>query len=148
MTTLYIVRGIPGSGKSTYARLLNTQRIIHDKPQMAHYEADQFFDGPDGYQFDPRLLRVAHAWCFGNVVKALREGQDTIVSNTFTRLSEMVKYLEINDLVDDVQIKIVELKTQYGNVHNVPEDKLKQMAERWEEIPEDMGFDVITIEAE
>ncbi len=46
--TLTLVRGLPGSGKSTYAKTLNAVLV----------EADQFFiDSNDTYQFDPALIK-------------------------------------------------------------------------------------------
>ncbi len=52
--TLYIVRGIPGSGKSTFAKTLGGQ----------HYEADMFFIDENGvYNFDFTKIKDAHQWC-------------------------------------------------------------------------------------
>ena len=129
MTKLVIVRGLPGSGKSTYARSL----------QMAHYEADQFFELDWGeYKFDIKLIGPAHDWCYGNVVRALRTGHDTVVSNTFTQLWELDKYLAIPLLLDNVKVEVVEMKTQYESVHGIPEASFKRMADRWEELDTDL----------
>ena len=141
MPKLILIRGLPGSGKSTYARSIDA----------IHYEADQFFltGTNDEYKFDAKLIKVAHEWCFANTVRALRNGHDVVVSNTFTQLWELNRYLEIPRTLTDVKVKIVEMKTQYGNIHNVPEDKLAQMAERWEEISdacvEVSGFNITKI---
>lgn len=127
MAKLTLIRGLPGSGKSTYAQ----------KMLVPHYEADQFFLMADGkYVFDAKLLKVAHEWCFASAVRALRQGHDVVVSNTFTQLWELNKYLELRQVIPDLDIEIIEMKTQYGNIHDVPEDKLKQMADRWEDISE------------
>lgn len=132
MTKLVLVRGLPGSGKSTYAR----------STKMLHFEADQFFEDMKGnYSYDIKLIAVAHDWCFSNAVKALRCGYDVVVSNTFTKLWELDRYLGVPLLLPNVEIEIVEMKTQYQNVHGVPEDKLKQMAARWEDFSEsDINF--------
>lgn len=140
MAKLTLVRGLPGSGKSTYARSLG----------VAHYEADQFFELDWGeYKFDSKLIKIAHEWCFANVVRALRMGHDVVVSNTFTQLWEMNRYLEIPRLVDGVEIEVVEMKTQYENIHNVPEDTLAKMAARWEDVAqaciEQQGLNIKTI---
>ena len=55
---LYIVRGIPGSGKSTFAKTLGGQ----------HYESDMFFINENGeYNFDVTKIKDAHQWCQGMV---------------------------------------------------------------------------------
>lgn len=130
MAKLTLIRGLPGSGKSTYARLVLRADV--------HYEADQFFlvGSNDDYVFDASLIKIAHEWCFSNTVRALRRGHDVVVSNTFTQLWELNKYLELLRLIPDLEVEIVEMKTQYGTIHNVPEDTLKKMAERWEDISE------------
>lgn len=130
MTKLILVRGLPGSGKSTYARELERSNL-----NLIHLEADEFFvDLDDEYKFDIKLLGAAHEWCYGVTVRALRAGHDVAVSNTFTRLWELEKYLAIPTLLPDVTLEIVEMKTQYGSVHDVPAEKIKQMTERWQEI--------------
>jgi tRNA uridine 5-carbamoylmethylation protein Kti12 len=51
---LYIVRGIPGSGKTTFAKSLN----------CPVFEADMFFVNSQGiYNFDYTKIKDAHAWC-------------------------------------------------------------------------------------
>jgi adenylate kinase family enzyme len=141
MAKLTLIRGLPGSGKSTYAKTLD----------CIHYEADQFFELDWGdYVFDPKLIKVAHEWCFAKTIRALRRGHDVAVSNTFTQLWEINRYLEIPRTLSDVEVEIVEMKTQYENIHGVPEDKLVQMAARWEDISqacvEVFGFNVRVIE--
>lgn len=140
MAHLTIVRGLPGSGKSTYA-----QRV-----HSLHFEADQFFEDSKGnYKYDIKLIGVAHDWCYSNTVKALRYNIDCVVSNTFTKMWELERYLAIPTLLDNVSLSVVEMKTQFENVHGVPEDKLALMASRWEEIPQewiDDGLQVTRIE--
>jgi hypothetical protein len=133
MPKLTIVRGLPGSGKSTY---VNDVILFGEH----HYEADMFFKSTiDGmYTFEPNFLSIAHDWCYSSVVKALKDGYNVYVSNTFTKMWEMEKYLAIPTLVPDVTVDIVTMKTQYENVHGVPEEKFKQMAARWEELSEEL----------
>ena len=135
MPQLVIVRGLPGSGKSTYAKTLN----------MVHFEADRFFEKDGVYNFDAKLLAAAHRWCFNNVIETLKSGHDCVVSNTFTKIWEMGNYVTTAKILGDVKIRVVEMHTQYDNVHNVPVDIQKQMAERWQPIPShwlDEGIEV------
>lgn len=131
MAELIIVRGLPGSGKSTYAA-----NLIADRENTRHYEADMFFNRWPSYKFEPRLISAAHDWCYSNVVRALWLGEDVVVSNTFTQMWEMDRYFGIPSIVDDVTVRVVEVRTQFQNIHGVPEEKLKQMAARWQSIPE------------
>ena len=142
MANLTIIRGLPGSGKSTYAQSV----------WGMHLEADQFFEDSEGnYEYDIKLIGVAHDWCYSNTVKALRYGIDVVVSNTFTKMWELERYLAIPTLLDGVSVSIIEMRTQYENVHGVPEDKLKLMASRWEKIPQeriDGGLSVKIVDQE
>lgn len=129
MPKLTLIRGLPGSGKSTYAATVPGLR----------FEADQFFEDLHGnYKYDINLISVAHDWCFSNTVKALRCGYDCVVANTFTKMWELDRYLDIPRMLPDVIVEVIEMRTQYKNIHGVPEDKLKQMAARWEEISQDL----------
>jgi len=50
---LILLRGLPGSGKSTFANLLGG----------IHVEADQYFIQDGEYKFDASKLKQAHNWC-------------------------------------------------------------------------------------
>lgn len=54
MTTLYLIRGIPGSGKSTFAQNLYSFGMVE-----AVIEADDYFYTDGVYQFDPSMLGSA-----------------------------------------------------------------------------------------
>ena len=128
MSNLILVRGLPGSGKSTFAKTLN----------CIHYESDMFFlNSCGGYKYDGRLIGAAHDWCYAVTVKALRIGNTVAVSNTFTQLWELDRYLTIPYILDGVNIRIVEMQTQYENIHNMPKGKLTAMASRWDKIPQE-----------
>jgi predicted ABC-type ATPase len=77
MKTLYIVRGLPGSGKSTFAQTL----------ECPVFEADMFFVNSQGvYNFDFTRIKDAHAWCQEMVEDHMFNQHEKIaVSNTFTQ---------------------------------------------------------------
>jgi predicted kinase len=126
MKTLYIVRGIPGSGKSTFAQSL-------DCPV---FEADQYFiDSETGeYKFDGSKIKIAHNWCKLRVEHSMEDDfQKIAVSNTFTQEWEMDAYYELAKQYGyRVFSLIVENRHGGVNEHGVPEDKLEQMKTRFE----------------
>ncbi len=125
--TLFLIRGLPGSGKSTLAYLLAS--VYHTDHW---YEADMYFEGPNGYNFDTRHIMDAHDWCQSNAYKAMAmNALVVVVSNTFTRNSEMKIYTDIaEDLDYDVQV--IHCEGSFGSIHSVPEGTLSKMAARWE----------------
>jgi predicted kinase len=130
---LFLVRGLPGSGKSTFA--------THIWNEYAVCEADKFFYDKEGnYNFDPSKIKDAHAWCKNEVETRMKDHQlnpqyypEIAVSNTFTQEWEMKDYY---DLAEKYGYKVVSLiiENRHGgkNVHGVPEDKLEIMKNRFE----------------
>jgi hypothetical protein len=137
MAQLILVRGLPlpGSGKSTWARkFLSEQRISSWK----WFEADHFFEAADGsYVFDGTLIGAAHEWCYGSTALSLKNGWNVVVSNTFTTMWELERYVALGKLIPNTTVRVVEIKTQFENVHGVPADKLAKMAARWQDIPQE-----------
>ena len=122
---LYIVRGIPGSGKSTLAKQL-TSNV---------FEADHYFYDNDGnYKFIASEIKDAHKECQDNVRIAMESSIPKIaVSNTSTQEWEMEPYFELAKKYGyKVFTIIVENRHGGTNVHNVHEDKIEQMKNRFE----------------
>ncbi len=124
MTQFYIVRGIPGSGKSTVAR------TIADAISGYHFEADMYFEQDGEYKFDMTKLHQAHQWCQNQVSSCLYYGTNVVVSNTFTTIKELKPYFELAKQYAIVP-NVVLAQNQFQNVHNVPEDKLQIMRDRF-----------------
>ena len=122
---LYIVRGIPGSGKSTFAKTLGGQ----------HYEADMYFIDEEGnYNFDVTKIKDAHQWCQSFVeTDMVLEYPKIVVSNTFTQDWEMEPYFKLAKEYGYTVFTIV-VENRHGGVnqHGVPEDKLQMMKDRFQ----------------
>lgn len=126
MAKLELVRGLPGSGKSTYAK----QRVL-DGFCHTHYEADMFFMTKDGfYAFDHSKLYQAHKWCFESVKKDLEKGLNVVVSNTFTRKREIRPFFNLC-IELDCELDILTLKTSFGSIHDVHEETMNKMRQRF-----------------
>lgn len=135
---LYLIRGLPGSGKSTFAHELA------DAFYAMHREADMFFylipDRPSGtiifgdeYRFDASKLHQAHTWCKESVEYGMEEGcEDIVVSNTFTTEKELKPYLELAEKYGyTVTTMIIENRHGNSSVHNVPEETMTKMRNRF-----------------
>ena len=124
MKQLILLRGLPGSGKSTFANLLGG----------IHVEADQYFMQDGEYKFDASKLKQAHNWCKLRVEHSMEDGADKItVSNTFTQEWEMDAYCELAEKYGyQTFCLIVENRHDSKNIHGCPDDKIEQMRNRFE----------------
>lgn len=122
---LYIVRGLPGSGKSTFAKQL-TSNV---------FEADHYFlDDEGNYNFDSTKIKCAHQDCQDNVRIAMELSFPKIaVSNTFTQEWEMEPYYTLANKYGYLVVSLI-VENRHGgkNVHGVPDDKVEIMKKRFE----------------
>ena len=127
---LIIIRGLPGSGKTTMAKAMSASL------QIAHFEADMYFTNTitGEYSFDPAKLKDAHNWCEHCVRTELQQGRSVIVSNPFTHLWELDPYIQASNHFKATRT-ILECKGSWQSIHNIPPDKLFAMAQRWENLP-------------
>lgn len=128
MKKLILLRGLPGSGKSSFARVMGTTLT-------GRHEADMYFvDEHGNYNFDASKLRDAHEWCRRQVESDMGPYglEEIFVTNTFTQEWEMKPYYELADKYGYTVFSLI-VENRHGgvNVHNVPEDKLEQMRNRF-----------------
>lgn len=125
MKKLFLLRGLPGSGKSSLAKELGG----------LHIEADMFHINKDGiYDWKPEKVKDSHNWCHDVVENWMDMSQELIVvSNTLTQEWEMKPYYELAEKYGYVVFSLI-VENRHGgtNIHNVPEDKLEQMKNRFE----------------
>jgi predicted kinase len=131
---LYLIRGVPGSGKSTFAHTIWNDYAI--------CEADQYFVNKETgeYKFNPDEIKIAHQWCKDEVENRMKDNQvnpqyypEIVVSNTFTQEWEMESYYKLAEKYGyRVFSLIVENRHGGKNTHGVPEEKLEIMKNRFE----------------
>ena len=129
MKELFLLRGLPGSGKSSLAKTLSTA-------VSGHVEADMFFINHEGeYKFDGAKLKEAHEWCRKQAEDFMGPyGFDTvIVSNTFTQEWEMKPYYELAEKYGFVVFSLI-VENRHGgiNKHGVPDETLEKMENRFQ----------------
>ena len=132
MKNLYLLRGLPGSGKSTLSNQFGD----------THFEADMYFINENGeYIFNGADIKKAHQWCQSQVELAMiqnhitygLDSSDIIVSNTFTQEWEMEPYYKLAETYDyRVFSLIVENRHGGENIHGAPADKIQIMKDRFE----------------
>ncbi|XP_063807850.1 NEDD4-binding protein 2-like 1 isoform X2 [Pseudophryne corroboree] len=72
---LYLLRGLPGSGKSSLAR-----KLKRDFPSALVFSTDDYFIMEDGsYLYDQNLLQDAHRWNQKRARKAMTRGKTPII---------------------------------------------------------------------
>lgn len=125
---LYLLRGLPGAGKSTFAETMEESGMIY-----AFFEADQYFIDAEGqYIFDPTKLHMAHKQCQLRVKQFLNAGYNVAVANTLTTDKEINQYMEIAAAAGAKVVSlIVENRHGNSNVHDVPTEAIERMRNRF-----------------
>ena len=129
---LILLRGLPGSGKSTLGNVI--LQLPNNNPQEV-LSADDFFVNNEGeYIFDGTKLKEAHNYCQFRCSERMRQQiVRIVVANTFTEDWEMKPYFDMAERYNyRVHTLIVENRHESENVHEVPEDKLQKMKDRFE----------------
>ena len=131
MKTLLLVRGLPGSGKSSLSNLIADARCAAD-------------DFPGLYEggFHPELLPQAHEFCQRTVRENLvlmPHRPIVAVDNTFSQRWELEPYLQMAEDLG-VRVHVVDLfdgglasdGLVARNPHGVPIGGIEAMRARWE----------------
>jgi len=146
--TLIIMRGLPGSGKSTTAQEMAGETGIV-------LSTDDYFMVEGEYQFDPEKLGVAHKWNQERAKQQMALGKNpVIIDNTNVQPWEARPYVQMADEMG-YDIQIVEPSSPWWtekfkegmspeemedltdvldqrNTHGVPRDIIRNKIENWQ----------------
>jgi predicted ABC-type ATPase len=123
MPSLYLIRGVSGAGKSTFAYDLSSLLDCN------YWEADMYFYDTDSreYKFNPAQIGQAHGWCFQRFYTDVCCNLNVIVSNTFTTEMDMQRYIDTaKEFGYNVVSLVVENRHGGKSVHDVPEATLQR----------------------
>ena len=121
---LYLIRGISGAGKSCLAKSFGGKHIEED---MYH------LDENGNYDWKPEKVKEAHNWCQAECERAMGWELKIAVSNTFTQEWEMKPYFDLAEK-NGYKVFSIIVENRHGgeNVHNVPQETLEKMKNRFE----------------
>lgn len=126
MNKLVIVRGRPGTGKSTYVRD-NFPNVLHLENDMYHYQNGK-------YMYSGERQMDAVRWCYDTAATALKSGMDVVVANTFVRRAFIEPYKNLAAQVG-CEFEVHRMMGNFKNIHNVPADVLENMKNNFEDYP-------------
>lgn len=129
---LILLRGVPGCGKSTLGEVILLTNQSNNQDVLS---ADNFFINEKGdYVFDSTKLKEAHNECQVKCADRMRnQFSKIVVANTFTQEWEMEPYFMMAERYN-YRVHTIVVENRHGgkNVHNVPEEKINQMIDRFE----------------
>ena len=126
---LFILRGVPGSGKSHIATALADSGCVNS----VICSADHYFMDVDGeYRFDPTKLPDAHKACFENVRAAVERRDGRIVLDNCNVLPEHFAEYEALAARHGYRVYhlVVERRHTGVNQHGVPAERVDLVAEK------------------
>lgn len=134
---IIILRGLPGSGKTTLSRLL-----LGQSRDGVVFSTDDYFRQQDGYwSYNVGQLGAAHEWNQKRAKQAMDQGRTPIIiDNTNTQAWEMKPYVEAA-LENGYNVEFQEPNTWWKfdsgelekrNEHGVSREKITQMLERYD----------------
>ena len=127
MKHMIILRGGPGSGKSTLVKQLTS-----DRSGVVVCSADDFFVNAEGlYDFDPAWLGRAHGACFKKTVEAVVGRRDVVIDNTNSKPDEMLPYLALCQAFsyscEVIKVLCDREEAWLRQTHGVPRDKFDEI---------------------
>ncbi|XP_005880077.1 PREDICTED: NEDD4-binding protein 2-like 2 isoform X1 [Myotis brandtii] len=133
---LILLRGLPGSGKTTLSRIL-----LGQSRDGIVFSTDDYFHNQDGYRYNVNQLDDAHDWNQNRAKQAINQGRSpVIIDNTNTQAWEMKPYVEMA-IGKGYRVEFHEPETWWKfdpeelekrNKHGVSRKKIAQMLDRYE----------------
>lgn len=128
MRSLVILRGLPGSGKTTLAKVLS------ENGKYPVYSIDDFFTAADGvYKFEFEKNHLAYKQCEENTRKAMEQEIPKIfLDNTFTLEWEIEPYFKLaKEFNYNIFVTTVENRHHGKNIHEISDEQIRKMADKY-----------------
>ncbi len=130
VNVLYLIRGLPGAGKTSVGALLLEGLKASARTGSAHYEIDQFIK--DRTTIDKATMRQAALECVALTEQALLAGKDVVVTNIFARYKDIIPYFELATY-HSIRTQLIEVQGQWDSESR--SEKLRNtISSRWSQI--------------
>ena len=126
--SLILLRGLPGSGKTTLAKILS------EEGQYPILSVDDYFTNPGTgeYKFEFDKNHLAYKSCEERTKSCMETGMEKIfLDNTFTLEWEMEPYFKMAAAFG-YRVFVLTVENRHGsaNAHHISNEQLKKMAEK------------------
>lgn len=128
LPTLVILRGLPGSGKSSLAQVLS------EEGKYPVFSIDDYFTDSEGnYQFIYNENYKAYALCEMNCMQAMEAGVKKIfIDNVFSLDWELEPYVQLASAYKyRLFVLTVEKRHEGENIHGIEAEQIERMAEKY-----------------
>lgn len=120
MKIVHLVRGVPGSGKTTLGK-----EIIKGTNGELHSADDFFTDANGEYHYDRFKLPEAHKQCQDRCMSAMQRGvSPLVIANVFYKRYFLEPYYRLADIYGYTVVEIC-VKSEFKNIHGCPQDKIE-----------------------
>ena len=138
---LVILRGLPGSGKTSFAKELTEDLKKKGISTTTSSTDDYWYDDEGNYLFDPYFLRDAHEWNQNRVRQDLKANVSVVIVDNcnmarehiapYTSLAKEFGYEVMEIIVGDFDTKSA-LEYHRRCTHNIPLPTIKRLATTFE----------------
>jgi predicted kinase len=122
MPKLTIIRGLPGSGKSTHAKSLGCFFV----------ETDMYYMRDGIYEWTQEKVTPSHHWCYNTIKSAMNSGIDIVVSNVYTKVSHFSGLIDMANTMG-YTVTVLRCMDDFGSIHIVPQVTLDRMKNRFQD---------------
>jgi predicted kinase len=129
MNSLILLRGLPGSGKTTLAKELS------DNGKYPVFSVDDYFTDPKTgeYKFEFDKNHLAYKQCEENTRQCMINDLDKIfIDNVFSLEWELEPYFKLAaEFHYMVFVLTVENRHKGKNIHEIPDEQIQKMAQKY-----------------
>lgn len=144
---MVIVRGLPGSGKSSIVRVaIDDINFCNQHADVKHsysvHSTDNYFSVSGNYVFKPNRLHIFHKFNQSDAEHSCENGVNYVfIDNTNTTWKEIETYVAIAKKYG-YDVSVIEPKNFWAkdveecskkNTHGVPKDAIQRMLDRWQD---------------